>query len=90
MEMSTTWTVVVGGNFANLEAAVTRHAFSDEAEAKLFARDKLKAGHVVRVVSPTGKVIADEDLITWLTAPRQKLTPKNTSGIRGRPPKNRD
>ena len=57
------WTVGLEDNFVDPAAANTTHQFAEESEAALFAREKPKLGHVIRVQTPASNTIAKVNLV---------------------------
>jgi len=72
--MRRSWTVSIGDNVINAdELSGDQQTFTDEDNAKQFAREKLKRGFGVRAQMPDGQILASSELVAWIMVPRTKL-----------------
>ena len=72
------WIVSIGDNIIALDKSRgDQKTFTDEGEAKQFAREKVKHGFGERVRLPEGEIISGPELVAWISVPyaRSKWPP---------------
>jgi len=75
MPMMRQWIVSIGDNIIDLnKRRGDNKIFTDEEEAKQFARDRVRKGFGVRVQLPNGEIINGPELVAWISVPYTSST----------------